>query len=396
MKFIYNLVLVSTFLVLFYGIFSTVSTASACGDDDWPTRSPCPTRTPKPTPTPSPSPSVTPSPTPTPSPSVTPTPSLSPSPSPSPLPSSTPTPTPTPNEAPGGGQGGPGGGGGGAAGPVECVAADPGGVNLLSVLPKGSASVEVKWTKNLSAIHYAVSYGLTSGSYIYGLPNTGNTDTTLISGLNPGQRYCFAVTAINDCRPGILSNEICIGSVGQVLGLSFGGGEVLGLSSTSSEDEGTSGPAVDESLPDVKLLIEPADFVNPIKISSVPSQITIPALSIDLPVEEAKVENGFWQIFDEAASHGIGSANPGEGSNVVISAHNREGMFGNLKFAQVGNEITVLTKDGKYIYRVSEIKEVTPDQVETIAPTGEETLTLYTCTGENDEKRLVVVAKLVN
>ena len=42
-----------------------------------------------------------------------------------------------------------------------------------------------------------------------------------------------------------------------------------------------------------------------------------------------------------------------------------------------------------------EIKLAYPNEVEVIAPTEDETLTLYTCSGFNDEKRLVVVGKRI-
>lgn len=180
---------------------------------------------------------------------------------------------------------------------------------------------------------------------------------------------------------------------GEVLGISTGPA-VLGLSFTGSEDEGVNS-FVDTSLSGVKIQVDPANLTDPVKVLNSPSNINIPALGIDLPVAEAKVENGLWQNFDTVASHGIGSANPGEGSNVVISAHAKWNLFGNLKFAEKGQEIIVSTKSGKHLYKVSEIKEVTPDQVNSVAPTNEETLTLYTCVGENDEKRLVVIADSV-
>ena len=46
-------------------------------------------------------------------------------------------------------------------------------------------------------------------------------------------------------------------------------------------------------------------------------------------------------------------------------------------------------------YTVSEIKEVIPSQIEVIAPTPDETLTLYTCSGFGDSMRLIVIAKRV-
>ena len=55
----------------------------------------------------------------------------------------------------------------------------------------------------------------------------------------------------------------------------------------------------------------------------------------------------------------------------------------------------ILTKEKWYEYEIKEIKEVLPSQTETIAPTKEETLTLYTCSGFSDSKRLIVIAKRI-
>ena len=48
-----------------------------------------------------------------------------------------------------------------------------------------------------------------------------------------------------------------------------------------------------------------------------------------------------------------------------------------------------------YSYEVVDIKEVYPNQTEVIEETDDETLTLYTCSGFADSKRLIVVAKRV-
>lgn len=126
-----------------------------------------------------------------------------------------------------------------------------------------------------------------------------------------------------------------------------------------------------------------------------PIRIVIPALSIDLPVNEAKIVNGYWELFNEVAGWGTGSAYPDEAGNQVIFAHAREGLFLPLKKAKEGQNITVFTRDKWFQYKISEIREVLPSQTEVIAPTTDETLTLYTCSGFSDSKRLIVIAKRI-
>lgn len=126
-----------------------------------------------------------------------------------------------------------------------------------------------------------------------------------------------------------------------------------------------------------------------------PQRVIIPTLSIDLEVEEASLINGYWEVFEEKAGWGEGSGLPGQVGNQVIFAHAREGLFGTLDEAKIGNKIYVLTENGWYWYEIHQITEVYPGNTEVIEPTDDETLTLYTCSGYRDSKRLIVIAKRV-
>ncbi len=124
-----------------------------------------------------------------------------------------------------------------------------------------------------------------------------------------------------------------------------------------------------------------------------PERIVIPSSNIDINITESEVKDGYWETSESTASHGIGSANPGQAGNSVVFAHARPGLFYNLKDVRRDDIIYVLTQKRWYAYKVSEITDVFPNQVEVISPTKDERLTLYTCTGYSDEKRLIVVAK---
>lgn len=127
--------------------------------------------------------------------------------------------------------------------------------------------------------------------------------------------------------------------------------------------------------------------------SQQPLRIVIPSLSVDLPVVEAPVINGYWELSETSASHGVGSANPGDPGNTVIFAHAREELFGPLRSSKKENLVYILTKDHWYRYRITNIQMVDPKATEVIQPTKDETLTLYTCSGFLDSKRLIVTAK---
>lgn len=124
-----------------------------------------------------------------------------------------------------------------------------------------------------------------------------------------------------------------------------------------------------------------------------PLRIVIPKLTLDLPVVEANVVGGYWELSDTSASHGVGSASPGEMGNTVVFAHARDGLFGPLRSITIGDMVYIMTKDRWSRYRVTETKLVDEGQTEVIAPTSDETLTLYTCSGFLDSKRLIVIAK---
>ena len=127
--------------------------------------------------------------------------------------------------------------------------------------------------------------------------------------------------------------------------------------------------------------------------AKLPKKIIIPSVSIDVEVKKAQIIAGFWEVFSESAGWGMGSGIPGEIGNQVIFAHAREGLFLPLQSIKVGSRIYLLTEEKWFTYEVHEIKEVYPRQTEVIRPTDEETLTLYTCSGFRDSKRLIVLAK---
>jgi LPXTG-site transpeptidase (sortase) family protein len=126
-----------------------------------------------------------------------------------------------------------------------------------------------------------------------------------------------------------------------------------------------------------------------------PQRILIADLNIDLYVKPARVINGFWEVFPDSAGWGEGSGIPGKTGNQIIFAHARENLFLKLGEARPGMKIVVTNDIGIYEYLVNKITEVYPSNTEVIAQTADETLTLYTCSGFDDSKRLIVSAHRV-
>lgn len=141
--------------------------------------------------------------------------------------------------------------------------------------------------------------------------------------------------------------------------------------------------------------IDKASLTEVFSLADLPKRIIIPSRQIDLPVQPAKVVDGAWELSETEASFGLGSTTPGGSGNTVIFAHAKWGLFRPLRTIEKRAKIYVLTAQEYYVYEVEKIKTVLPSQVEVIEPTEEDILTLFTCTGFADAKRLIVVAKRV-
>lgn len=122
-----------------------------------------------------------------------------------------------------------------------------------------------------------------------------------------------------------------------------------------------------------------------------PTAIRIARLNKFLPISAALVNDNEWDIFDNQVSWLSTSAVPGEG-NVILYAHDGPEMFGDLNELEKGDVIEVLQNDVWRSYVVSESRSVTPSDVEAILSEDNQ-LTLYTCEGSFDQKRLVVYAE---
>jgi len=122
-----------------------------------------------------------------------------------------------------------------------------------------------------------------------------------------------------------------------------------------------------------------------------PSHIFISSVDLDLPVAPAKIVESQWTLYDDKASWLVTSKAPGEG-NVILFAHNRDNLFGALRKINIGDEIQITSGDKKFTYKVVDKHQVKPDDVQAVL-SDENRLTLYTCDGSFDQKRLIVIAK---
>lgn len=124
-----------------------------------------------------------------------------------------------------------------------------------------------------------------------------------------------------------------------------------------------------------------------------PIAVTIQAINLTLPLTAGWIKNGVWQLSQTTPLHLATSAHPGEKGNIVIYGHNKKSLFGKLKQLKVNDSLQLESADGSiHEYRITMIKTVKPTEIEAVLPTATETLTLYTCIGFLDTKRLIVQA----
>jgi sortase A len=124
-------------------------------------------------------------------------------------------------------------------------------------------------------------------------------------------------------------------------------------------------------------------------------RIEIPAIKLDAPV----IQGDGWEQLKKGVAQHIGSANPGEAGNVVLSAHNDVygELFRQLDKLQPGDLVKLHTQQRQYSYIVDRTQIVEPSAVEVMAATGAPTVTLISCYPYLvDKQRIVVFARLQN
>jgi sortase A len=122
-------------------------------------------------------------------------------------------------------------------------------------------------------------------------------------------------------------------------------------------------------------------------------RIRIPSINVEAPV----VEGDDWEALKQGAGHHIGSANPGESDNCIISAHNDifGEIFRDLSNVDLGDEVFVYTARQVYRYVITQKRIIEPDEVDVMYSTSSPVLTLISCYPYGiDSHRIVVIAEL--
>jgi sortase A len=124
------------------------------------------------------------------------------------------------------------------------------------------------------------------------------------------------------------------------------------------------------------------------------NKISISAIDVYATV----VQGDGWEQLKKGVGQHIGTANPGDNGNVVLTAHND--IFGEifryLDRLKPGDEVVLYSSQRSYTYIVTGTKVVEPTQVEVMGPTKDPTVTLISCYPYLiDNKRIVVTGKLL-
>ncbi len=109
------------------------------------------------------------------------------------------------------------------------------------------------------------------------------------------------------------------------------------------------------------------------------------------------VQGDGWDQLRRGVAQHLGTANPGEAGNMVLSAHNDifGELFRDLDRLRPGDEIRISTGVREYLYRVTGLQIVEPNAVEVMLPTTRPSITLISCYPYLvDNQRIVVTGEL--
>jgi LPXTG-site transpeptidase (sortase) family protein len=132
-------------------------------------------------------------------------------------------------------------------------------------------------------------------------------------------------------------------------------------------------------------------------VTSQPNGITIPSMLLDQPILEGR---DTYAVLNHGILRWPAGSTPDKGGNTVLVGHRftytlPKGVFYYLNKVSVGDELSVVWNNQKYIYKVSQIEVVPPTDTAIEDPTTDARLTLFTCTPLLwPTQRLVVIAEL--
>jgi len=124
-----------------------------------------------------------------------------------------------------------------------------------------------------------------------------------------------------------------------------------------------------------------------------PTRIVVPSINVDWPV----VEGDTWEQLKQGVGHRVGTANPGERGNLVLSGHDDVygEAFRDLEKLAVGSDVFVHAGNTSFRYVIKARRVVAPNDLSVLAPSKDPIVTLITCTPYRiDTHRLILIGEL--
>ena len=124
-----------------------------------------------------------------------------------------------------------------------------------------------------------------------------------------------------------------------------------------------------------------------------PTRIVISAINVDWPI----VPGDSWEELKQGIGHHIGSANPGERGNLVLSGH--DDVYGepfrDLEKLDAGKEVLVYAGASIYRYVIKAKRVIAPNDLSVLETSRNPIITLITCTPYRvDTQRLILIGDL--
>lgn len=120
-----------------------------------------------------------------------------------------------------------------------------------------------------------------------------------------------------------------------------------------------------------------SNLPTPIPVIQQAIRIQISSIGVDAPV----VQGDGWEQLKKGVAQHIGTPNPGENGNIVLSGHNDVygEVFRDLDQLKPGDSIILFTSQRQYIYVITSTQMVAPAAVEVMSPTSNARVTLISC-----------------
>ena len=123
-----------------------------------------------------------------------------------------------------------------------------------------------------------------------------------------------------------------------------------------------------------------------------PTKLMIDSAEIELPIALTTIIDGNWNYSDKEVLFVKDSGGLGMPGNKIFYGHNYPNLLKNLKNVTEGDTIEFFQAGSIYRYKVVSANNVTPDQTHIMSQTDDDRVTIFTCSGFLDSKRLVITA----